>query len=274
MFNTPLKPVAFSLLIILLLSLASCVKFDQLVNYRQGDPLPMGTLEVDAPPAFTVQSDDILQIQVTSSNMELAAPYNPMMPAGAGGMAGAQMARGGDVTGPMSYLVTKNGNILFPKFGKIQVSGLTTQQVTDTLTALLKPALNDVVVKVRVLNFRITVTGEVRRPGPVTVPEESLNVLEAIGMAGDFTELANRQNVLIIREVAGQRNFARLNMLSSEVFFSPYYYLQQGDIIYVEPLREKSGILSNEARAAFSIIGGVSSVISLIVTIVAVSGGI
>jgi len=270
----PHKLISLSLLLVLALSMTSCVKFDQLVNYQQGPPLPIGNIDVDAPPQFTVQPDDILQIQVTSSNMELAAPYNPMMPSGSGGMAGAQMARGGDVTGPMTYLVTKKGNILFPKIGKIQVSGLSTQEVTDTLTYLLTPSINDVVVKVRVLNFRITVTGEVRRPGPVTVPEESLNVVEAIGMAGDFTELSNRGNVLVIREVAGTRSFARLNMLSTDVFFSPYYYLQQGDIIYVEPLREKAGILSNEARAVFSIVGGVSSVVSLVITILAVSGGI
>jgi len=272
MLITPFKIRGYSLLLLLFLSSTSCVKFEQLVNFNQGTPFPRGTIDVSTPPAFTVQPDDILQIQVTSTNMELAAPYNPMMPSGSGGMAGAQMARGGDVTGPMSYLVSKNGTILFPKFGEIQVSGLSTYEVTDTLTTLLEPALKDVVVKVRVLNFRVIVTGEVRRPGPVTVPEESLNVLEAISMAGDFTDFSNRENVLVIREVAGQRSYVRLNVLSTDLFNSPYYYLQQGDIVYVEPLREKSGLLSNEARAAFSIIGGASSVVSLIVTILAVSG--
>lgn len=271
MLITTFKFTAYSLLLMLFLSSTSCVKFEQLVNFNQGTPFPTEKIEVTSPPEFTVQPDDILQIQVTSSNMELAAPYNPMMPSG-GSMAGGQMARGGDETGPMSYLVSKKGTILFPKFGEIQVSGLSTYEVTDTLTTLLRPALKDVVVKVRVLNFRVIVTGEVRRPGPVSVPEESLNLLEAIGMAGDFTDFSNRENVLVIREVAGQRSYARLNVLSSDVFYSPYYYLQQGDIIYVEPLREKSGLLSNEARAAFSIVGGISSVVSLVVTILAVSG--
>lgn len=271
MLITSFKFTTFSLFLLLVLSATSCVKFDQLVNYNRGTPFPVEKIEVASPPEFTVQPDDILQIQVTSSNMELAAPYNPMMPSG-GSMAGGQMARGGDDTGPMSYLVSKKGTILFPKYGEIQVSGMSTYEVTDTLTTLLKPALKDAVVKVRVLNFRVTVTGEVRRPGPVTVPEESLNLIEAIGMAGDFTDFSNRENVLVIREVAGQRSFVRLNVLSTEVFSSPYYYLQQGDIIYVEPLRQKAGILSNEARAVFSIVGGISSVVSLVVTVLAVSG--
>jgi polysaccharide export outer membrane protein len=174
----------------------------------------------------------------------------------------------------MSYLVGKDGTIFFPRFGRVEVSGLSTAEITDKLTEMLRPAINDVVVKVRVLNFRVTVTGEVRSPGPVSVPEESLTILEAIGMSGDFTEFSNRENVLVVREVDGQRTFKRLNVLTTEVFDSPYYYLQQGDLVYVEPLKQKSGILSNEARATFSIIGGVSSVVSLLVTIIAVTGTI
>lgn len=273
MLITRLNPILWIGILVLFFVTTSCVKYDQLVNYQQGPPLPTGEIDVAYPPEFTVQPDDILQIQVSSSSMELAAPYNPMMPSG-GGMAGGQLARGGDATGPMSYLVSKRGTILFPKHGEIPVSGLTTQEITDTITNILKPALKDAVVKVRVLNFRVTVTGEVRRPGAVSVPEESLSVLEAIGLAGDFTEFSNRENVLVIREVAGKRSFARLNVLSTEVFNSPYYYVQQGDIIYVEPVRQKSGILSNEARAVFSIIGGVSSIVSLVVTILAVTGTI
>lgn len=259
--------------LLLIMLMSSCVGLDQLVNFNQSKPISDEVFDVPPPPEFQVQTDDILQIQVSSSNMQLAAPYNPFMPSD-GRMAGGGGMSGGDETGPMSYLVSKDGTIYFPRFGQVEVGGLSTTEITDKLTEMLKPAISDAVVKVRILNFRVTVTGEVRNPGPVSVPEESLTILEAIGMSGDFTEFSNRENVLVVREVDGKRTFKRLNVLTTEVFDSPYYYLQQGDLVYVEPLEQKSGILSNEARATFSIVGGVSSVVSLVVTILAVTGTI
>lgn len=174
----------------------------------------------------------------------------------------------------MEYLVNKDGEIQLPIIGEVKVSGLTTGEVIDSLSKKLLPHIKDVVVKVRVINFRLTVMGEVNRPGQVTVPEESVTLIEAIGMSGDMTDFANRNNVLVIREVAGQRSFQRLNLHSREVFLSDYYYLQQGDVVYVEPLPEKAGILSNQARGTFSVIGGVSSLISLLLTILVTTGTI
>jgi polysaccharide export outer membrane protein len=91
-------------------------------------------------------------------------------------------------------------------------------------------------------------------------------------MAGNMTDFANRQNVLVIREVAGEREYRRLNLQSTDIFQSDFYYLQQGDVVYVEPLPEKAGILSNQARGTFSVLGGVSTLISLIISILAITG--
>lgn len=256
-------------LLVILSTMTSCIHYSELVNFNQGPQLSELPAMVPPPPEFIVQPDDILQVLVTSSNMVAAAPFNPMM------QATGQMSQGlNRGPSPVEYLVDKDGYIQMPVIGDVKVSGYSTAKVTDTLTAILKPYVTDAVVKVRVINFRVTVTGEVNRPGQVTVPEESVTLLEALGMSGDMTDFANRQNVLVIREVAGERSFQRLNLHSREVFMSDYYYLQQGDVVYVEPLPEKAGILSNQARGTFSVLGGVSSVISLILTILVTTGTI
>lgn len=256
-------------LFMILCLMTSCIRYPELVNFNQGPQFSERPAMVPPPPEFIVQPDDILQILVTSSNMVAAAPFNPMM------QASGQMQQGlNRGPSPVEYLVDKDGYIQMPIIGDVKVAGYSTAKVTDTLTAILKPYVTDAVVKVRVINFRVTVTGEVNRPGPVTVPEESLTLMEALGMSGDMTDFANRQNILVIREVAGQRSFQRLNLHSREVFMSDYYYLQQGDVVYVEPLPEKAGILSNQARGSFAVIGGVSSLISLLVTILVTTGTI
>jgi polysaccharide export outer membrane protein len=244
-------PITKGIGVILILTLlTSCIRYEELVNFNTGPQFSEEPAMVAPPPEFVVQPDDILQIIVTSSNIIRTGP------------------------GPLEYLVDKDGRIQLPILGDVKVSGMSTAQVTDSLTQMLQPYVKDAVVKLRIINFRVTVSGEVNRPGPVTVPEESVTLMEALSMSGDLTDFANRESILVIREVAGERSFQRLNLHSREVFMSDYYYLQQGDIVYVEPLPEKAGILSNQARGTFSVIGGVSSVISLLLTILVTTGAI
>jgi polysaccharide export outer membrane protein len=136
------------------------------------------------------------------------------------------------------YLVDKNGFINFPVIGKISLAGLTKEQANDKMTDLIKEHVKNPIVNLRFLNFKITVIGEVATPSSFTITTEKINVLEALGLAGDMTEFGKRENVLIIREKDGKRTTARINLNNKDVLSSPYFYLQQNDIVYVEPDNE------------------------------------
>jgi polysaccharide export outer membrane protein len=255
--------------LITLLSSTSCIRYHEIVNYNQGSALPEGKIQVPAPPPFVVQPDDILQILIAAPDMQAAAPFNPYLQ-GPGN--NAMLFNQNTGVGPFDYLVDKDGTIMIPVLGKVKVNGLTTMQVRDSLVGELRRYIKDPSVRVRVLNFRVTVAGEVTRPGPVEIREESITLPEVIGMAGNMTEFANRQNILLIREVAGERQYVRLNMQSTDFFQSDYYYLQQGDVVYIEPLPEKGGILSNGWASASDVIGRTSSFLSILLSILINTG--
>jgi len=119
------------------------------------------------------------------------------------------------------------------------VGGLTIAQIENQIAEGIKPYLKDAVVNARFLNFKITILGEVTKPGTIRVSNQRINMLEAIGNVGDFTPYANRTNVLLIREENGQRTYQRFNFQTDEIFRSPYFYLKQNDVLYVEPIRAK-----------------------------------
>jgi polysaccharide export outer membrane protein len=133
------------------------------------------------------------------------------------------------------YLVDKNGFINFPVIGKIALSGLTKEEAQDKMTDLIKVHVKNPIVNVRFQNFKVTVIGEVNQPASFNVATEKINVLEALGLAGDMTAYGRRENVLIIREKDGMRTTTRINLNSKEVLTSPFFYLQQNDVVYVEP---------------------------------------
>lgn len=139
------------------------------------------------------------------------------------------------------YLVNEDSTIQFPGIGTLKAAGLTKTQLKDRITQILlqQKLLLDPIVSVRNLNFKVTVLGEVTRPTVVNVPSEKINMLEALGFAGDLTLYANRKNVLLIREESGTRTFKVMNLNSNEIFSSPYFYLRPNDIIYVQPNKTK-----------------------------------
>ncbi|HEY6978366.1 MAG TPA: polysaccharide biosynthesis/export family protein, partial [Chitinophagaceae bacterium] len=194
-----------------------------------------GTYEVQ------IQPDDILEIIINNINPEAAAPFNlgntipASIPASrvVQGSAGGQLntSATSNATGE-GYLVDKNGTINFPILGTTKVQGLTISQLKDSLKIKLDKYLQDPIINIRLLNYKITVLGEVLRPSAYSIPSERVTVVDAIGMAGDLTIYGKRENVLLIREENAQRKFIRLNLNSSNIFESPYYYLKQNDIIY------------------------------------------
>ena len=202
-----------------------------------------GTYEVQ------IQPDDILEIIVNSINADAAAPFN-MGNSNPTPTPGSQIIQGvtsgsisssnaSSATTGRGYLVDKQGSIDFPVLGNVQVKGLTITQLKELLKSKLDKYLQDPIINIRLLNYKVTVLGEVAHPSTYSIPSERLTIVDAIGMAGDLTIYGKRENVLLIREEKGNRKFIRLNLNSSNIFESPYYYLKQNDIIYVEPNKSK-----------------------------------
>lgn len=197
-----------------------------------------------------IQPDDIINITVNSINSQAAAPFNMgnNTPAMASVPLITQNPLAGSVLNPYAeeartpfkgYLVDKDGMINFPVLGPWKVSGLTTGQLRDQLKEKLNEYLQNPTVNVRLVNFKVTVLGEVAKPSTYSVPGERITVMDALGMAGDLTIYGQRTNVLLIREEHGERKFIRMNLNSAKIFESPYLYLKQNDIVYVQPNKSK-----------------------------------
>lgn len=209
-----------------------------------------------------IQPDDLLSITVTSLNPEANSLFNRgVLPAGTV----TNFSADNRTTNIQAegYLVDDEGYIDFPVLGKVKLGGLTKKDAKQILAVQLHEYLKDPIVHIRYLNYRITVVGEVNRPSTFTIPSEKINILAALGMAGDMTVYGKRENVLIIRETDGERKIMRLNLNSQEAMNSPYFYLQQNDVVYVEPVKAKAA-QANLTRSNLSIALSAASVLSII----------
>lgn len=180
-----------------------------------------------------IQKNDQLWITVGGSNPADLLTLNSAI----GVPVGANAISGVGAGANIGYLVEADGNIKLPFLGKIHAEGLTRQALENNITEQLKEYTKNPVVNVRYLNYSVTVMGEVAHPGRVTLITERATILEVLGMAGDLTDFAKRENILVIREINGQRNIQRLNLLSKDIFTSPYFYLRNNDVVYVEPVK-------------------------------------
>ncbi len=213
-----------------------------------------------------IHKDDLLAIIVNSKDPELALPFNmPLVSYQIGGQNVSQQRLVG-------YLVNQDGNIDFPILGEIHVEGLTRMQATELIKKRLieEELIKDPIVTVQFLNFKVSVIGEVGRPGTFDISGDRITLLEALSMAGDLTIYGRRDRVAVIREKDGKRSILYHDLRSSDIFQSPCYYLQQNDIVYVEPNNAKTGqsrINSNNSVGVW--LSGVSvlaSITSLLVT--------
>lgn len=259
MFNL-LKTLSYFLFTFLLFSCTTGRKLDN-VNYlsKIGDSA-LFARAIEFEPV--IQKGDKISITVTGLEPMSAAQFN-QTPA---------LAAGAVTATPGGYVVEPNGTIKFPQLGRLKVEGLDRNQLVTLLTDSLVRYVMDPIVTVQFLNFKITVLGEVNRPGTIPLPEGKINLIEALGLSGDITMYGKRDNVLVVRVKNGQRHLGRVDLTSTNVFNSPYYNLQQNDVIYVDMMEEK---LKNEQRAEFrgnigiitSIIGIATSIIVLAVSL-------
>ncbi len=267
-FKNPTFPscrmLSVSLTILAVVMLSSCVKYPQLLNFRnteefvalQGHPVENAT-------RIKIQTDDVLSIMVKALDQATAEPFNLF------GGVGFQTANQLAVTNPSlsGYLVDAAGNVDLPVLGQMNVGGLTIDQAKEKIAVKLSTYLIDPVVIIRFVNFRCTVLGEVNKPGTISVPGERITILEALGQAGDLTPYSQREKILVIREQEGNREFGYLNIKSPDVFKSPYFYLKQNDIVYVEPTKEVTALVRDPISESLPIFSGVLSLIAVIVAL-------
>ena len=224
------------------------------------DVFPLKQQEIEQKYEGIIHIDDLLAIMFNSRDPELALPFNMPM---------VTYQLGSNSTGQqrvLGYLVDTNGDIDFPILGKIHVEGLTRMQLTELVKNKLIEGdlIKDPIVTVQFLNFKVSVMGEVGRPGSFTISGDRITLLEALSMAGDLTIYGRRDRVGVIRENNGKRTILFHDLRSAEIFNSPCYYLQQNDIVYVEPNKAKSGQSGINQN---NTIGVWVSVISLLTTI-------
>lgn len=188
-------------------------------------PIPTGDY------SLTIKPADELYITVNSSNPEATAMYN---------MNATNPALRGDIVGTsnpkqQTFTVDPEGNINYPHLGVIHVEGMTVEELRDYITKRIEKEVEDPVVMVQLVSYRIIMLGEVNRPGYQYVSAPRYSILDAIAQAGDLNQYGERNNILLIREENGERKHVRLSLNSADLLSSPYFYLKQNDIIYVQP---------------------------------------
>ena len=202
-----------------------------------------------------IKKNDILSISISSLNAEASAIFNTT-----NNFAISSTTAAGGNTQSAGYLVNTDGNIELPILGNIKALGITKKQLKDNITKTIldKKLLINPIVNIRHLNFEVTVIGEVGHPTVISVPNEKISLIKALGLAGDLTIYGKRENVLLIREEDGKRKTRHINLNSSSFFNSPYYYLQPNDIVYVEANKNKVASVSRQRQSLPVIISALS----------------
>lgn len=251
-YGLALVQMAFMLMIF-----SSCGTRKNMV-YLQPDSTQINTVFEQYIPK--IQKNDIVTIAVTAADPKVTAPFNPVS-----SLSGGAMNQNVDLALRPTYTVDRNGDVTLPLLGKVHIEGLTRLEAIEKLRKELSQYIKDPGVNINFNNFRISVLGEVARPGSFIIPTERITVLEALGMAGDMTIRGIRQNVTLIREVDGKKSVHYLDLTKQETLNSPYYYLAQNDVIYVEP--NKAQINNSKLGANTNII---ISIAGLIITVISV----
>jgi len=265
-YNRYMHSKIWMLLIFSGFALTSCYNSRKAVYFNNIQDTTLSNTAATIEPV--IQPNDLLNITVTSLNPEASMVFNTpniTMPVTATST-GTTPTSGYGTPQLMGYLVNSDGTIKFPVLGSIKAAGLTKRQLENLLTDTLasRKLLVDPIVTARFLNFRVTVLGEVARPTTLNVANERISILEALGLAGDLTIYAKRDNVLLIREEGDKKIIRRIDLNSNEILLSPYYYLKTNDIVYVEPRKDKIAATSR-TQQLLPIILSAASLVAVVV---------
>ena len=209
-------------IVVLLFILGSCESRKRIQYFNNINELPKAD-SISYLQPMLVQPGDILQVTISTINKDITALYNPS----ASFLNASPVAQG--------YLVALDGSMVLPEVGKIFVKGKTTEEISSVIRVELDKSIKNAFVSTRISNFRVSVLGDVARPGSFNVTNERVSILEALSMAGDANISAKRDEILLIREREGKKSYVTLNLNDSRVLSSPYYYLSNNDVVYVRP---------------------------------------
>ncbi len=263
-FIQPTMKILKSLIFITLaIAIGSCSSKNQLAYFKDlpSDRTEIITQNIDIDYSLKIQPDDELLITVTSLEPTATSMFNLPM---------ANVATRGEqqVTGNVAmqtYIVDKNGDIRFPMLGQLHVAGLSTGELTELLIRKISPEVESPMVRVEIMNFAINILGDVKTPGRHPINRESVNLLDALAMAGDLSEFGSRNNILLIRREGDKTIYHRFDLQDSKTLNTPYFYLKQNDVIYVEPDKVRADNAKYNSNNSFKL-----SVISTIVSTVSV----
>ena len=258
------------------LILSSCQSYKQVAYLQQAGELAELSDSIQAPvPDPIIKPGDVLLITVNTNTPEAAIPFNlPLIPSGeqaktySGSGSNSNLSYGLSM---QNYLVDSEGYLTFPVIGKMHVTGMNKLQLTEKIKQEIYPAYitEEPIILIRFVNFRISVLGEVLTPGSFLIDSEKISILEALALAGDMTIYGHRSNILLVREALGKRKTVRLDINDKNLVNSPYFYLQQGDVLYVEPNkpRSRASSISTAETLSITIVSTMISIASLVVNI-------
>ncbi len=250
--------------IVLLFILPAC-KTPRQAQYLEGliDTAALSKIQI---PETVIQKGDLIGITVFSDNPDATAVYNQQMSTTT--LSSAETPSSGlsggasqPVPSMPGYLVDVNGDIRFQSLGLLHIEGLTKASLEQLLKEKLSPFLKNPYCTIRFLNNKFTILGEVSKQGIYTIPNEKISILEALGMAGDISLYGEKDSILVIREANGRRSFGYLDVSKPEVMLSPYYYLQQNDVVIVKANPQKPNVSEQVANRNFARAATVSSIL-------------
>lgn len=237
------------------------------VQYLQG-PIDTAALSQVNIPEPVIQKGDLIGITVYSDNPEATSSFNQQMNTSllpnaisGAGTDGATVTAGTASQSMPGYLVDAKGNIRFQSLGELHVEGFTKAELEDRLKEKLAKYLMNPYCNIRFLNYKFTMLGEVTRQGVYTIPGERISILEALGMAGDINMFGLKDSIIVVRETNGKRNFGYLDVSNPEVFTSPYYYLQQNDIVIVKASPKKPDISEQTASRNLARVATITTIL-------------
>lgn len=242
----------------LLVMITSCVSRRNIVYFQEIEEVA-GNTRQNYTNNLKIKQDDVLTIRVSAPEQEAAIPFNLTK------SIGSQQSLRGEVD-LETYLVSDQGTIEFPVIGTLEVTGLTNIELSQKIKGLIDEYVKDAIVNVRILNFKISVLGEVRNPGMFSIEDDHVDLSQALAMAGDLTIFGKRTNILVMGQENGRKTYAYLDLTDANVLNSPFYNLRQDDVVYVEPKnsRRQSAGSTGVASTYLSIASVIASLVILI----------
>lgn len=256
----------FSFFAFVIFLMTSCISTKKTVYFANKDEVDLSLSKTlyDA----KIMPKDILQIRVFTMTPEASEPFNLMKT-----MPTSSSSNNSNQGSIYDYLVDNDGNITYPVIGVVHLGGLSKKEAEDLIKSKIQPYMSEtenIVVHVRMINYKYAVLGGVEHPGVFTTQNEKVNILEAIAQAGDLTTFAHRDRIFLIREtIDGQKEFHQLDINDANIISSPYYYLQQNDVIYVEQkkIQARNAFISANTSVWFSLASSLMSIATFILAL-------